>query len=276
MNVIAEIIRDHIEWRHQIFKLAKSDIIKTYSGAALGWTWTIIKPTVTIFVFWFAWVVGLRLGGNVEGGNGEMYPFILWLIAGYIPWFFMSDMLTGGAGALRRYSHLVTKVKFPISTIPTFVGIAKFAIHVLLMVIVIAIYSAFGKIPDIYIIQLPIYMALMLFSFIVWAQLASLLAAISKDFLNLVKSLTMAVFWMSGIMWDINDIDTEKMPWIKDALLFNPVTFFATGYRNCFVYKVWIWDEPKPLLCFLAVLIVIWVLSVWLYGKLKKVVPDVL
>jgi teichoic acid transport system permease protein len=273
MSAIYEIISGHILWRSQIFKLAKSDIIKTYSGAALGWAWTVIKPTVTIFVFWFAFSVGLRLGQDIVGGGGETYPFLLWLIAGYIPWFFMSDMLTGGAGALRRYSYLVTKVKFPISTIPTFVGIAKFAIHLLLMGIVIVVYCLFGRFPDVYLLQLPIYMALMLFSFIVWAQFASLLAAISKDFLNLVKSLTMAVFWMSGIMWDINRID---IPWMKDVLLFNPVTFFATGYRNCFVYKVWIWDEPRQFLCFFVVLLVLWVLSVWLYGRLKKVVPDVL
>ena len=54
------IIREHIKWRHQIFKLAKSDLRKTYSGAALGWSWAVIKPAVTIFVYWFAFSVGLR------------------------------------------------------------------------------------------------------------------------------------------------------------------------------------------------------------------------
>ena len=63
---IGQIIREHIEWKSQIFTLAKSDLIKTYSGAALGWSWAIIKPTVTIFVFWFAFSSGLRDRAGIE------------------------------------------------------------------------------------------------------------------------------------------------------------------------------------------------------------------
>ena len=51
---LTEIIKEHIAWRSQISKLAKADLMKTYNGAALGWAWAIIKPAVTIFVYWFA------------------------------------------------------------------------------------------------------------------------------------------------------------------------------------------------------------------------------
>ena len=35
MKILIEIIKDHIEYRKQIFKLAKADLVKTYRGAAL-------------------------------------------------------------------------------------------------------------------------------------------------------------------------------------------------------------------------------------------------
>ena len=35
MNTIIEIAKEHINYRKQIIKLAKSDIIRTYRGAAL-------------------------------------------------------------------------------------------------------------------------------------------------------------------------------------------------------------------------------------------------
>lgn len=60
MKTLIEIIKDHITWRQQIIKLAKSDLIKTYRGSALGWSWALVKPVVTIFVFWFAFSYGLR------------------------------------------------------------------------------------------------------------------------------------------------------------------------------------------------------------------------
>lgn len=268
MKTVADIISEHIQWRSQIFKLAKADIIKTYSGAALGWAWALIKPTITIFVFWFAFSIGLRGGGAVEG-----YPFILWMIAGFIPWFFMSDMITQGAGAIRKYSYLVTKMKFPVSTIPTFVGLSKLAIHLGLMVIVVAIYIFTGHFPDIYWLQIPVYMFFMLLFFIIWGLFSSMLAAMSKDFLNLVKSFTTAIFWMSGIMWNVDSIDIH---WLKVVLYFNPVTYIATGYRNCFIYKTWFWEQPLQLGLFALMTVIMAALAVWAYKKLIKEIPDVL
>ena len=95
--ILVEIIKDHITYGQQILKLAKADLVKTYRGAALGWAWAIIKPAVTIFVYWFAFAIGLRAASTVSG-----FPYFLWLIAGVVPWFYISDMLTGGTDTIRR------------------------------------------------------------------------------------------------------------------------------------------------------------------------------
>lgn len=208
------------------------------------------------------------MGGSVSG-----YPFFLWLIAGVVPWFYMSDMITQGAGAIRKYSYLVTKMKFPISTIPTFVNISKFVIHIILMLIVIIIFWLFGYPPSIYYLQLPFYMILMFIFFDAWSLFASLLASISKDFLNLVKAFVSAVFWLSGIIWDANSV---TIPWLKKFLNLNPVTFFVNGFRNCFINKVWFWEQPKRFLYLGISFAIILVLALWAYKKLRKEIPDVL
>lgn len=268
MNAIKTIVTEHFEWRRQILKLAKADIIKTYSGAALGWTWALVKPTITIFVFWFAFTYGLRAGG---GANG--YPFALWMMPGFIAWFYMSDMLTGGAMAIRRYRFLVTKMKFPVSTIPTFVALATAAVHIGLMVIVSLIFIFMGYFPDVYWVQTFFYMFLMVCFAIAWGLFASMLGAMSKDFTNLVRSVNTAIFWLSGIMWDVN---TVNIPWLKTFLYFNPVTYIATGYRNCYIYKVWFWEEPLQLAIYLGLFVVMVALAIWSYKKLIKEIPDVL
>ena len=107
---------------------------------------------------------------------------------------------------MRRYKHLITKMKFPVSTIPTFVGMSKFVIHLLLFAIVIVIYFLFGEPFTLYYLQLPIYMLLMFLFCVGWTLFGSVLAAISQDFANLVKSFTTALFWLSGIMWPVNKI----------------------------------------------------------------------
>ena len=263
--VIGEIIKDHITYLQQIFKLAKADLVKTYRGAALGWSWAIIKPAVTIFVYWFAFSIGLRMGGDVDG-----YPYFLWLISGLLPWFYMSEMITSGTDTIRKYSYLVTKMKFPVSTIPTFVSISKFIVHLLLVVIVILIFIFMGYPPDIYIIQLPFYMLCMFIFFTIWSLFSSLLASMSKDFGNLVKSMVTAVFWLSGILWNP---ETITIPWLKKLLMLNPVTFITTGFRNCFINHVWFFEQPKRLLYFVIITAIMLVIAIWTYKRLRKEIP---
>ena len=43
-------IKEHLENIPQVIKLSIADLKKTYTGAALGWAWAIIKPIVNIFV----------------------------------------------------------------------------------------------------------------------------------------------------------------------------------------------------------------------------------
>lgn len=267
-GTLAGIIQEHEEYRRQIFQLAAADLIKTYRGSALGWLWALIKPSVTIFVYWFAFAIGLRASKSVNG-----FPFSLWLIAGILPWFYISEMLTQGSTTLKRYSYLVTKIRFPVSTISTFVSISKLYVHIALTMIVVVIFIAFGYPVDVYFLQLPLYMALMFMFFTVWSMFSAPLSAISKDFANVVSSFVMAVFWMSGIMWDINSISS---PWLSRLLLFNPVTFIATGYRNVFIYKRWFFEDRFALLAFGITLLAMSALSLYTYHRLRRDIADVL
>ena len=240
------IIKEHIGFRKQIFSLAKADIIKTYKGSALGWLWAIIKPATTVFVYWFAFSIGLRGASSIDG-----HPFVLWLIAGIIPWFYISEMLTQGTNCMRRYSYLVTKMKFPISTVPTFVSLSKLLVHIFLLFLAMLILWFQGYGVDIYYLQIPYYMFMMFLFFTMWGLFAAPLGAVSKDFYNLIRSIIVGVFWFSGILYDPRNIGID---WIGKLLLLNPVTYFAQGYRESLILKVWFWENSVQLMSFLIIL----------------------
>ena len=265
---ILEYFSDHKTYRKQIFKLAKADIIKTYRGSALGWAWALVKPVVTIFVFWFAFSMGLRKGHPIDG-----YPFFLWMIAGFIPWFYMSEMITGGAGCIRNHKYLVTKLKFPMTVIPTFTSLSKLFINILLQVVMIVVFMLFGHMPDMYYLQIPVYIMMMFIWFTFWGLLAGTLSAISKDFLNLVKSLSTAIFWMSGIIYDVRKID---IPWVRSILSYNPVTIVANGYRHTFIDKTWFFQDMYSIKCYVIVTLVTAILAFWAYNRLYKDIPDLI
>lgn len=182
-------------------------------------------------------------------------------------------MLTAGTDTIRKYSYLVTKMKFPVSTIPTFISISKFIVHLVLIGIMIVIFICMGYPPTIYILQLPFYMLLLFIFFTIWSLFASLLSSMSKDFGNLVKSMVTAVFWLSGILWNP---DTITIGWVKKLLMVNPVTFLINGFRNCFINEVWFFEQPKRLLYFVIVTLVMLILAIWTYKRLRKEIPDVL
>lgn len=267
-RTVLDVIAEHREYRAQIFQLATADLVKTYRGSALGWAWAIIKPSVTIFVFWFAFSVGLRSGGAIEG-----YPFFLWLIAGIIPWFYISEMFVQGAKTLKRYNHLVTKIKFPVSTIATFVSLSKLYVHIALMAIVVLIFVIWGFPPDIYYLQLPFYMGVMFLFFTLWSLFAAPLSAVSKDFSNVVSALVTAIFWMSGIMWDAHKVEIE---WLRRILLLNPVTYIANGYRNVFIYKRWFFEDTYATIAFACVLFGMFALSMFTHYRLRREIADAL
>lgn len=261
--------KEHKENLSQIIRLAVADLKKTYNGSALGWAWAVIKPVFTIFVYWFAISIGLRSGKD----TGD-YPFVLWLMCGIIAWFFMSEAITGGTTCIRRYSYLVTKMKYPITTIPTFTNVALLIVHLVLIVVVIAIFWIFGFAPTIYLLQLPLYTFFMFMFFNAWALFAGMVSCISKDFSNLVKSFNIGVFWFSGVIWNIDNV--ADRPLISAFFRINPVTFIVYGYRDCFVYHKWFFEEPFELAVFVGEYIILAALSIWAYKKLRKEIPDVL
>ncbi len=268
-EVISLNFKEHKNNLSQIMRLAVADLKKTYNGSALGWAWAVIKPVFTIFVYWFAVSIGLRSGKDI----GD-YPFILWLMCGIIAWFFMTEAINGGTTCIRRYSYLVTKMKYPIMTIPTFTNLATLFVHLVLLVVVIAIFSLFGYFPTIYLLQLPLYTFLMFMFFNAWSLFAGLVSCISKDFSNLVKSFNIGVFWLSGVIWNIENIANK--PLINAFMKINPVTFIVYGYRDCFIYHKWFFEEPVELAIFVGEYIILAFLSLWAYRKLRKEIPDVL
>lgn len=267
MKTLIEIIKDHIQYRKQIWQMAKKDLSKVYKGTALGLVWVVLRPMIMLFVYWFAFSFGLRSGKAVEG-----YPYFLWLMAGMVPWFYMRSMISGGASALRKYSFLITKIKFPMATIPTFVNISSFFVHLALVVVMLLIFIAFGYMPDIYYLQLPVYMLMGFFFFNCWALFSSFIAAMSKDFLNFIKSINMAFLWISGIFYEVDNMSGV----LKTIMLFNPITIVVNGFRDSLIYKVWFWENPIELRNYAIVTMVMLILAVWVYKKLKKEVPDVL
>lgn len=265
--MLTNILRENMTNIKQTLLLAKSDLVKYYKGAALGYLWAFIKPMVTISVYIFAFQVGIRKGAPMDG-----FPFALWLIAGMLPWFYISDAIVSGTMSIRSYRQFVTKIKFPVSTIPSFVLISKLYVQFGMILAITAIFMIYGFYPDIYYLQFLYYVPTMLIFFIVLSWTLSSLAVISRDFENLVKSSLQALLWMTPILWNIDNVSS---PILKFVLKLNPINYFVEGYRDIFLYKKWFFEGMYSIYIWLLIIVLSIVGSI-VYKKLYKEFSDVL
>ncbi len=266
---MGQILREHKGFGRQIFLLSKNELIKTYKAALLGPLWAVIKPLTTLLVFWFAFSIGIRKGTEIVAG----YPRFLFMLTGFIPWFFISDAITGGSKSIRTNSQFVTKISFPVSAIVTYTMLSRLYVHLMLCVFMYLYLLSQGILPSLYNLQFFLYCPLMFLFFLSLAWSTAPMSVFSRDFENMISSSITALMWLSGIMWDTYSLE---IPWLRTLMLFNPVNYFVNGYRKAFLYHEWFTQRPLETYIFLAELAVIVLLGAWNYSRLRKRLPDIL
>lgn len=264
MNYIKEIISN----RKLIANLSFNDFKTKYAGSFLGIVWAFIQPLITIFVYWFAFQVGLR---SQDVGN---FPFALWFMAGLIPWFFFSDSLNGGTNALIDYSYLVKKVVFNIDILPLVKVISAVFVHIFFIVFLLIMYALYGYYPDLYSLQI-LYYSLCLFLLVLGlSYITAPLVVFFRDLGQIVNIILQVGVWMTPILWNIDTMQVSDT--IKKLLKLNPVYYVVQGYRDALINKAGFWEHPWLTLYFWLFTLLAFFIGTRLFKKLRLHFADVL
>lgn len=257
--------KQKIDWPF-LFQFALDDFRNKYAGSLMGITWAFIQPLMTIVIYWFIFQVGFDSRPVAD------YPFILWLISGIIPWFFISESVTGVTPSLAEYSYLVKKVVFPVEILPLTKILSYFLVQMFLAVFTIVFFALFGYFPDIYYLQLPYYMAYMLILLTGIGYATAALYPFFKDLLQIVNIVMQVIFWLTPIVWDFG-IMTES---IRKILVLNPFYYIVRGYRDSLVYKEFFWDNWKMGIYYWGIAIVLLLIGRKIFCKMRVHFADVL
>lgn len=267
INTIFEIISDNIHYFRNNLGIALVNIKKQNKSSDLGWVWTVLKPMMYIAMFYIAISLGFKSSKSIDG---IVCPYFIWLTTGLIPWFYVRDMISAGAKSFKVYKNVIKKVNYPSSVIPMIPAITHILIHIILVGILIVMSLFSGVRPSIHWIQLPLFMALMIWFVYVWSLFAGLITVITADFSNLIQAVKPALFWLSGIFFNTRGSDEHHL-----FFMLNPITYLVEGYRSCFCFNSWFWENPTSLGFFLLVMLVLTVLALFLYRKLKITLPEI-
>ena len=116
--VLFQIFKEHRGFGKQILLLAKNELIKTYKGAVIGPFWAVIKPAFTLFVYWFAFSVGIRSAGDVEvfinGEYVDTFQRFTFMLVGFIPFgnLYLFEFWVCNVPTNFRFLHLWAKSGF--------------------------------------------------------------------------------------------------------------------------------------------------------------------
>jgi ABC-2 type transport system permease protein len=105
-----------VDSRELLWNLTLRELRGKYKRSALGWTWSLVNPLVTMAIFTVVFGVFLKASPD-RGDPSGLDVFALWLLCALLPWNFVANTLNGGAVALVGNGNLIKKVYFPRQTL---------------------------------------------------------------------------------------------------------------------------------------------------------------
>lgn len=266
IKIMMSFLKDLYKSRKILWTLIKNDSKERYLGSYLGILWAFIQPLFTICIMWFVFSFGFRVMPIDD------VPFILWLSAGMIPWFFISESVALSASSILEKSFLVKKVVFRVSLLPMIKIFSALLVHLFFVFILILMFGYYGYYPDLYFFQLFYYIFAAAALVLSVSYITSSVVVFTRDFGQLVGICIQFLFWATPIFWNLNLIPAH---W-RGFFQLNPCWYIVNGFRDTLIYKKWFWESPDQMLCFWGLAFFIGVIGILLFKKLKPHFADVL
>ena len=253
--------------RDMFWDLTKNDFQARFVGSIFGVFWAFVNPIITLLLYWFVFQVGLRAG---DVGN---YPFILYLMSGMIPWFYVQEALNGGTSSLLEYTYLVKKMVFNVGILPVLKVASALFVHVFFLGALLLVACVYGIGIDMYTLQIFYYIICSAFFILGLSYFTAASTAFFKDMTQIINIVLIIGTWLTPIMWNA---DNTLTPVLHTIFRLNPFYYVVDGFRDAILYKRWFWDKPVWTAYFWIVAIAVYIGGVKFFNRLKVHFSDVL
>ncbi len=270
MHLIPNLLSELFNKKKMILELAFSDFKKRFAGSYFGVVWMFVNPVITVLIYFFIFQLGLKSVPPIPG-----VPYVIWLIPGIVPWFFINESIQGITNCLGEYSYLVKKVVFPVELLPVIKAVSCLIVHGCFLAIMFAVFVISGRMPALLWLQTVYYSFA---AFVLSLGIGYITAAVNvffKDMAQIVSICLQFGMWLAPIMyWE--GLFTEDRPWMEPLFKLNPVYYIVTGYRDSMLTGNFFWERPMNTLYFWIAAVVIFYLGLKIFTKLRPHFSDVL
>ncbi|MDR0138831.1 ABC transporter permease [Metabacillus idriensis] len=261
MKFAMQIIKEQLVNIHLILRLAIYEVKSKYLMHYLGVFWEFLNPAIQLFVYWFVIGIGIRGGGDING-----FPYFIWLLTGIIPWFFLSRSVSQGSSSVFRKVSLVSKMKFPVSVLPTISIISSSFIFLIMLIILFIILAIYGVGIHLTLIQIPYYLISMFVFLFAITLLFSTISVVVRDFQSLLQQGMRVLFYLTPILWD----QSLFSPLIQNILRLNPFFYLVNGFRDSLLGTGWFYQDLTYTLYFWSLTLLILFIGATVHIKLRN------
>jgi ABC-2 type transport system permease protein len=214
-------------YRELIRNLVVKDLKLKYRGSALGFIWSLANPLIMLAVYWmaFTYILGMRRPG-----------FVFFLMLGLLAWSFFAGTTSMSAGSVADNGGLLRSVRFPRLVLPVATVLFNLAQYLLTFIVLLPVMMLIFRIPLSWaMVSYPLILALLVFFTTGVALIVSVATVLFRDVKHLVEVALSVLFWLTPIIYDLNDVPER----LRLPLLLSPMTPFVTAMHDVFYHQAW-------------------------------------
>lgn len=265
MNDVKRVLSEQLKNFGTIIRISKYEERATYQSHYLGLIWQFLNPAIQVGIYYLVFGIGFNRGRLMEGT-----PYIIWMLIGIIAWFFINNSLLGGSNSIYTKVGMVSKMKFPVSILPTVNMTSNFVSYRAMMGVLVVSMFIFKVYPTIYWLQYFYYLICMLAFLFAFGILNSTITVLIRDYHIMLQSVLRLLFYLSGAIWNFQTlIQGDEHRWFIRVLELNPIYYIIEGFRDSFLSKAWFFEKGTQTIFFWSVITLTMIIGAHLHMKFR-------
>jgi lipopolysaccharide transport system permease protein len=217
-------------WRNRdlIRSMARRDVQGRYRGSLGGALWTLMNPLLLMLTYFFVFGIVLRAR---FGGDPSRFGFVLYFLAGMLPWLAVSEALGRAPNVLVEQRNFVKKLVFPIEILPVIQTLSALVTQMFaLAIFLVLLVAARGGVPATA-LWLPALLGPQILLALGLGWMLAATGAFVRDLGQVIGFLLTLWFFLTPICYP----EASLPGWALPVLGKNPMFALVRGYRAIFL-----------------------------------------
>jgi lipopolysaccharide transport system permease protein len=207
-------------YRELLYFLVWRDVKVRYKQTAIGVSWVIVQPLLTM-------LVATLFFGKLAKLPSQGLPYSVFCFAAVVPWAYFSTALVAATNVMVENQRVITKVYFPRLILPVSAALSGLVDFAIGFVVLLIFTFSYGIHPTWALLLLPLFLLLAVFTVLGVGLWLSALNALYRDVKYLIPFIVQ--FWtLASPVYYSSSMVPERYRWLYGL---NPMAGVIDGFR---------------------------------------------